>query len=98
MKPAEVSFRPLRKSPGILMFPLTLALLPGLTAAQLGESDEAIGMLEEIIVTAQKREQSLMDVPVAVSAITVLSVIGLLSGYFPARRAARCNPIEALRL
>jgi putative ABC transport system permease protein len=35
---------------------------------------------------------------VALSAIAVLSIIGLLSGYFPARRAARCNPIEALRL
>jgi putative ABC transport system permease protein len=35
---------------------------------------------------------------VAVTAIAVLSVIGLLSGYFPARRAAHCNPIEALRL
>ena len=40
----------------------------------------AAGMLEEIIVTAQKREQSLMDVPVAVSAITGDSVNDYLGG------------------
>ncbi|GAB5452124.1 MAG: TonB-dependent receptor [Halioglobus sp.] len=37
--------------------------VPGAVSAQ-------VGMLEEVIVTAQKREQSLQDVPVAVSAFT----------------------------
>jgi len=40
----------------------------------------AAGLLEEIIVTAQKREQSLMDVPVAVSAIAGESVREYLGG------------------
>ena len=43
---------------------LALALVPAmpLMAQQL--------MLEEVIVTAQKREQSLQDVPIAVAAMT----------------------------
>ncbi len=35
---------------------------------------------------------------VAAAAMLVLGIVGMLSGYFPARRASRCNPIEALRL
>ncbi len=37
------------------------------------EADDNVG-LEEIIVTAQKREQSLQDVPIAVSAVTGASL------------------------
>jgi iron complex outermembrane receptor protein len=48
--------------------------------AQDAEENAAPGMLEEIIVTAQKREQSMMDVPVAVSAITGESINEYLSG------------------
>lgn len=46
-----------------------LAVLPGQAMAQAKDSDE-VGGLEEIVVTAQKREQSLQDVPIAVTALT----------------------------
>ncbi len=46
---------------------LATALCP---VAALAQASDEVGGLEEIIVTAQKREQSLQDVPVAVTALT----------------------------
>ncbi|MDX1735766.1 MAG: TonB-dependent receptor, partial [Halioglobus sp.] len=48
---------------------LALAAVSGITLAPL-VSAQGAGLLEEVIVTAQKREQSLQDVPVAVTAFT----------------------------
>jgi iron complex outermembrane receptor protein len=49
---------------------LTIAFgLPAQARAQSQQPSETVG-LEEIVVTAQKREQSLQDVPIAVTAVT----------------------------
>jgi putative ABC transport system permease protein len=38
-----------------------------------------------------------ISVTIAMTTISVLALIGLASGYFPARRAASVNPVESLR-
>ncbi len=38
-----------------------------------------------------------ISVPIAMITIAVLAMIGLVSGFFPARRAASVNPVESLR-
>jgi iron complex outermembrane recepter protein len=38
--------------------------------AQAAAEDDSASMVEELVITAEKREQSLQDVPVAVSAFT----------------------------
>jgi iron complex outermembrane receptor protein len=43
--------------------------LPGLASAQTS-SDDAVTSLENVVVTARRREESLQDVPVAISALT----------------------------
>jgi putative ABC transport system permease protein len=38
-----------------------------------------------------------ISVPIALTTIAVLTLIGLFSGFFPARKAASVNPVESLR-
>jgi iron complex outermembrane recepter protein len=61
--------RPSRRS----MSPIAVAVLAALAAAPAAHAQQAgttAGGLEEIIVTAQKREQNLQEVPIAVSVVS----------------------------
>ena len=62
MKPAEICCTPRKNHPARHLPPLALLLVASGLAAQQPA-------LEEIVVTAQKREQSLMDVPISVTAV-----------------------------
>ncbi|MBK7249714.1 MAG: TonB-dependent receptor plug domain-containing protein [Gammaproteobacteria bacterium] len=59
-------FRPLAMSISMI---LAAAAAQAQQPAARGETTEAQGTLQEVVVTAQKREERLQDVPVAVSAI-----------------------------
>lgn len=66
------------------------ALLGVLPSAAFGQDSEPYAGLEEIVVTAQKREQRLQDVPIAVTALTAdalqanrITNVGDLSGLAP---------------
>jgi putative ABC transport system permease protein len=67
-----------------------LALLGGLAGATLGIA--AIGVLRAILEWHMTLSGQALGVSVSVSAL-----IGVAFGFFPARRAARLDPIEALR-
>ena len=65
------------KSPVALFVSLSIAAVGGQSAlAQSGgASNQAGPALEEIVVTARKREESLQDVPLAVTAITAQDIV-----------------------
>jgi putative ABC transport system permease protein len=51
------------------------------------EGNEALAMLGK----------PTLSIPIGVVSAAILGVIGLVAGYFPARRAASINPAETLR-
>jgi len=58
-----------------------------LAAVQARATSEAMEFLGEPTIS----------IPIAVATVTLLGLIGLLAGYFPARRAVSVQPAEALR-
>lgn len=58
------------KQPGLMSLKLAVSLACGVTVSVPAVAQNTTGMLEEIIVSAQKREENIGDVPVAVSILT----------------------------
>ncbi|TLY77778.1 MAG: hypothetical protein E6K49_07085, partial [Gammaproteobacteria bacterium] len=48
----------------------TLALLAGLSSARAADSPQNTGAVEEIIVTAQRREETVQNVPLSITALS----------------------------
>jgi putative ABC transport system permease protein len=53
--------------------------------------------LEEFKIEAPYFKNPEISLPTAISATLLLIIAGAMAGYFPARKAVRVNPIEALR-
>src|ERR1700755_1772470 len=53
-----------------LLASAALEIALGVAASALAQDADSNGGLQEIVVTAQKREQSMQDVPIAVTAVT----------------------------
>jgi len=56
-----------------------------------------LGLLASVLISGLLQVPFVFDVPVALGALGFAAIVGIVFGYFPARKAARLNPIDALR-
>src|SRR6185437_14654767 len=89
----------------VALYGLGMSLSWGLGVAQQLQpaQPQAEPQLQEVVVTAQKRQQNIQTVPIAISAFTSQqlqqqNVTSLASPWMPARRSpatARCSPLRS---